>query len=210
MTFEQLKMVWQKLTTNPKVGLGICIVIILLFIARRYLSGYFGEKGRALADGKKSLLSRPYLDLEADKIEFHEWSQEEKKANPTWPDLYQKIVLWFYIHNVAEVPASNVSITATSDMLVHKDVGRFTPGPRGGTFSDRHVITKATPGRQPFTVALDKKAVSFFKDGFIEIKLDVRVDYTGYNGEGEYWIRRVYVYSPTLPNEAREMLSAGK
>ena len=161
-------------------------------------------------NNKKVSQLRPYIDIEADKIELQEWSTEEKKANPTWPEQYQKIVLWFYIHNAADVPASNVTITAMSDMLVHKEVGRFSATNKGGTFGDRHVITKATPGRQPFTVGLDKGAVSYFKDGSIEIKLDVRVEYTGYSGEEKYWTRRVYVYSPIMANGAREIFSEGK
>jgi hypothetical protein len=210
MTFEQMKSLWQRFPSEPKVVIALVLFVVVLFIARHYLSAYLAEKGRSLATRKKSSKARPYLDLEADKIEFQEWNEEEKKINPTWPDRYDKIVLWFYIHNAAEMPASNVSVTAASELLVHKEIGRFTPGPQGGTFSNRHVITRATPGRQPFTVALDKKALSYFKQGIIEIKLDVRVQYSGLDGEGEYWTRRVYVYSPTLPNEARETFSEGK
>lgn len=120
---------------------------------------------------------------------------------------YQNIVLWFLIHNAADTPAHNVTITATSDLRVHKDVGRFRAESRGGTFKDRHIITKATAGRQPFQVLLPKEAVPFFKEGSIEVELDVRVEYTGPRGEGEYWTRRVYVYSPAYPNEAREIFS---
>ena len=190
--------------------LVLIYAIFLVWTKNVDLKKWVQNKIPITEDKKKISQQRPYIDIESDKIEFQEWSQEEKKANPTWPEQYQKIVLWFYIHNAADVPASNVTITAISDMIVHKDVVRFSDEKRGGTFGQSHVITKATPGRQPFTVGLDKGAVSYFKDGSIEIKLDVHVEYTGYSGEEKYWTRRVYVYSPTLPNNVREIFSEGK
>ena len=90
-------------------------------------------------------MTRPYLDIEADEVEFQDWTQEEKNADPNVANRNQKIVLWFYVHGASDIPAANVDINATSELLVEKHVGNLVPGQWNCPYEHNlHTITNPT------------------------------------------------------------------
>ena len=204
------------------IWVGILIIIVILLIFHRQLDWsqifdpkYWINKKLNLPFKKDSSkldqnISRPLVYIEPDKIEYSNWSEGEKLDDPEITSRCEKIILHFWIHNNSKSPASNVDIKATSFILQEKNVGKFSPQSiKSSDEHSLHLITEENPGRPPFVLALDKKAVKYFNDGTIKVKLVVKIKYRGLNDSKEYWNESAFIYSPAFEKYAKEIYSRG-
>ncbi len=130
---------------------------------------------------------RPIVYIEPDKIEYSNWSEKEKLDDPAITSRCEKIILYFWIRNNTTFAANNVDIKAISSILQEKSVGKFSPSDFKNSYEHNlHLVTGENPGRQPFVLALDKKAVIYFNDGTVKVKLIVNINYSGLNDSKKY------------------------
>jgi hypothetical protein len=155
-------------------------------------------------------VSRPLVYIEPDKIEYSDWSEKEKLDNPLISSRCEKIILYFRIRNSGKLMANNVNVKAASFILQEKSVGEFSPADFNNLSEHNlHLVSGGNSGRQPFVLALDKKAVKYFNDGTVKVKLIVNVEYNGLNDSKNYWNESAFIYSPIFENHAEEIYSKG-
>jgi hypothetical protein len=119
-------------------------------------------------------------------------------------------MLYFAVNNTGDVPAANVSINAISEIIDEKGVGKFSPAEFKTSYTHNlHLIAKDHPGRQPFILAIDKKAIDYFKSGIIKVKLSIKIEYSDLKNRNVYWFEGSYIYSPAFNNSAKEISTKG-
>lgn len=210
MKIEELEKIKEVFEKNPKKAIKSFVIIIIVSLFGTYLLSFLSEKGKRAAS-KVDQIERPYLDIEPDEIEYAEWSEKEKSEDPYITSRCDQVILYFRIHNISELPASNVDIKATSFIITEKDIGKFSPRHTNNSYEHNlHLITKEDFGRQPFILGLDKKATKYFKDGTIKVKIVVNVTYSDLNNKIKYWNEEAFLYSPTFSKFAKEIYSKGK
>lgn len=201
----------------------IYLIITLFFTGLAMVSGYKTKEewdkwrkskieSRPLSEGFQAdnkSISRPLIYIKPNKIEYSNWTEREKLDDPEVTSKCEKIILYFSIHNNSKSPASNVDIKVTSSILQEKYVDKFNPSDIKNSYGHNlHLIVEGTPGRQPFILALDKKAVKYFNDGTIKVKLIVNVKYNNLNDGKEYRSESAFIYSPTFEKQ-KEIYSKG-
>lgn len=108
-----------------------------------------------------------------------------------------------------KIPAY-VDISARSYIVNGEIVEKFTPKDiKTSSEHNLYLVVKGDSGRQHFVLALDKKAVDYFKKGIIKVKSVVKVIYNGQGDSNKYGTEEAYVYSPIFENDAQEIYSKG-
>jgi hypothetical protein len=153
---------------------------------------------------------RPYISIKPGSIVYGSWTKKEKKDDPIVTQRCDKIMLYFAVNNTGDVPAANVSINAISEIIDEKGVGKFSPAEFKTSYTHNlHLIAKDHPGRQPFILAIDKKAIDYFKSGIIKVKLSIKIEYSDLKNRNVYWFEGSYIYSPAFNNSAKEISTKG-
>ena len=152
---------------------------------------------------------RPVIDLEATEIKYGSWTEAEKKSHEKQFQEFEKINLYFKIHNLSQIPAVNLEIKGISEIIDEKGVGKFLPEDWDSCpyQHNKHIVTNREPARQPFILGLDKKALSHFKNGDIKVKLSIKVNYNDPSLKERFKTEKVYLYSPSFENDAEELSS---
>ena len=199
---------------NPNTAQTLCQIGIALFsvlvILCTYGSFHFGKLVEK-AKEETIKITRPYIDIRPDKIEYSNWTKQEKNADPKITERCDKIYLYFSVVNITDTPTS-VDISAIAYPIIEDRIkGNIKPSKDWKTNYEHnnHLLTKDDPGRQPFTLALDKKAVPYFKKGIIKAKLVVKVTYNSLGDTNIYWTEEAYMYSPIFKNGTKEIYSKG-
>jgi hypothetical protein len=170
----------------------------------------FKEFKQEKSQEESAQIIRPHIFIKPDNIEYSNWTEQERKDDPKITELCNKIILYFLVNNASDQPAANIDISATSQIIDKKGIGKFTPGNWKTSYTHSlHLITKENPGRQPFTLALDKKATNLFKNGDIKVQLVIKVIYTNLINDKSYWTEASYIYSPVFEKNAEEIYSKG-
>lgn len=199
---------------NPNTAQTLCQIGIALFsvlaILCTYGSFHFSKQVEK-AKEETLKITRPYIDIKPDKIEYSHWTMQEKNADPKITERCDKIYLYFSVVNTTNIPAS-VDISAIAYPIIEDKIkGNIKPSEDWKAIYEHntHLLAKDDPGRQPFTLALDKKAVDYFKKGIIKAKLVVKVKYNSLGDTNDYWTEEAYMYSPIFKNGAKEIYSRG-
>lgn len=162
------------------------------------------------AKTRNKQVERPYIDIKGEKIKFSKWTEKEKIDDPEITKSCDKIILYFSIRNCSAIPASNVDISAQSYIIDEKNVANLTQKDMKHSYEHNlHLVTASVAGMQPFILALSKKAVNYFKEGIIKVKLIVKITYNGVNDRNKYWSEKAMIYSPIFENFAHEIYSKG-
>ena len=157
---------------------------------------------------RESTLARPHISIETDVIEYSDWTQQEKLDDPEATKSCDKIKLYFKVQNKSDHPAANIDINAISEIIQEQIVGKLTEGTLKTSYTHNvHLIAANTFGRQPFILALDKKATEYFKKGTIKVKLNVTINYTDINNTKSFSFEGAFIYSPVFKNHAEEVYS---
>lgn len=187
----------KKWTRNQKLILvGTILLPIVLFLLH------------IIFNNKKE---RPYIDIRPGTIAFSEWTEEEKSADPKITEECDKILLYFFIYNISNTPAY-VDVSAKGVPKKEKQFSnKLVPTADWDTPYEHntHLVIKGDAGRQPFTLALDKRAVDDFKEGVIKAVVSIKVKYNGINDSRQYYQEEKYIYSPLFEGQAKEIYSKG-
>ncbi len=207
---------------NPNFQIGFGYILVAVCAIGTLVGGIMVKNGydrkreqliatQSMQSGPKleQNISRPLLYIKPNKIEYSNWSEREKLDDPEITSKCEKIILYFGIHNSSETAASNVDINVISAILQEKYIDKFNPLDIKNSYGHNlHLVTKETPGRQPFILGLDKKWVKYFNDGTIKVKLIINVKYKGLNDDKKYWSESAFIYSPTFEKQ-KEIYSKG-
>jgi hypothetical protein len=210
MDINWINQTWQQINRAPfKTLIYLLVVVFIVWIIKPYVTSYFSEKAKKSATPKAMMTDRAFIDIEACDIKFADWTEAERRSDPNIAENCSKIILYFKVHNLNDVPATNVEMNCSSEIIQEKNIGRFWQDDWVNCpyIHRQHVVTDREPARQPFTLGLDKKAIKYFKNGDIKVQLEINVQYRSLGSKKMHHTRKTYVYSPTFENHAEELSS---